>query len=409
MGSGALQITISLFAILGAAGLALVCDYLRHRNEELKTAMVAMKSSRIEAPAFTPTPIQHRRKIQHEPEAEPEPSSEPEVKAEAPAAQEPAPLEMHSRRPRRRRPPLATEATHSQPEAEMERSSFIERALSVASGIASREEEAAPKASSEMLPLKSLTPRKTAPKAPKSDIVPILQQMSTDGAMKDWLSRRAAARMAVQKVAAPIVEPIIELPAPQAAAKAEPIAPEPQAPATPAVAAALDHELWAAPQGEPKLVLVARNERAFEPVACPSGLQDSAALARLLSGRQSFTGLVICVGVKDIEERVVNNAVCGLLKEMAHPGDLLFRSSKDEFVLLCPDERGAESRRRLSAISQQLWDYQLRNLSNFAVLFKWGSEEAWHASLSDALEAARQSMRLTARSRGQQTARRQAV
>ena len=60
-------------------------------------------------------------------------------------------------------------------------------------------------------------------------------------------------------------------------------------------------------------------------------------------------------------------------------------------------------------------EYQLRNLSNFSVLFSWGSEEAWRARLSDALDAARDSMSLTRRTREQQTeqassaARRKAV
>jgi len=187
----------------------------------------------------------------------------------------------------------------------------------------------------------------------------------------------------------------------------------------------VDHKQWSSLfEDEPKLVLVNRKEHTLEVVpnsgsrpssgmVVPTGVQDSTTLSRLLGSNQPYTGLVICICVKDMEERVIDSIVTSFLTELSRPGDMLCRSSKDEFVLLCPDERGADNRRRLGVISQQLWDYQLRNLSNFSVLFSWGSEEAWRARLSDALSAARDSMAVTRRARGQEPAgtlaRRQAV
>jgi len=266
-----------------------------------------------------------------------------------------------------------------------------------------------------------------APKPePKSEVNAVMQQMSTDGAMKDWLSRRATARMTLQTVepekvietvppqepGAPNVTPA-NAPAAQEVPASVPAA-EVAAEKKPETPPHVDHKLWSSLfQDEPTLVLVNRKEHTLEVVpnsgsrpssaVVPTGVQDGTMLSRLLGSNQPYTGLVICISVKDMEERVINNTVTSFLAELSRPGDMLCRSSKDEFVLLCPDQRGSDSRRRLGTISQQLWDYQLRNLSNNSVLFSWGSEEAWRAQLSDALDAARESIALTRRTRGQQT------
>src|SRR5271166_4524981 len=620
MGSGALQITISLFAILGAAGLALVCDYLRHRNEELKAAMLAMRNGNpvVSSSASKLAEEQSKKKAPQSSQSEVSPisnsvsdqtdlagqNSETLAQAEPAEASPVHPVPTPSRRPRRRRPmePEGAELmrTAARRDTEAERVGFIERAMSVAAEMASRAEETV-----------SSDKPKVLDNAVAAEEILVMQQTSSDGAMKDWLSRRAAkttswkadalpgvdqreasrpaavvasavtvpataavtapafaaavvigpelappvvARpvaaapivaapaltpaaiiapvVAGPAVAAPtvaaavvtapelvppvvagpaaaapivaapaltraaIVAPVVAGPAvaaptvaaavvtvpelappvvarPVAAApivaapaltRAAIIAPEVARPAVaklvvtaPIVAAAtavaaravaapvvtapvvaapgvtkpvaelasktpghagihLDQEIWSSTlQEEPKLVLVNRNESAAGKVPQASRLssdvvgpavQDGTLLSRMLAGHQPYTGLVICISVKDMDEKVINNKVTSFLTELARPSDLLCRPSKDEFVLLCPDERGSDSRRRLGSISQQLWDYQLRNLSNFSVQFSWGSETAWRARLSDALEAARDNMATTRRTR---EARRKAV
>jgi hypothetical protein len=233
MGSGAIPLVIILFAILAAAALALFCDYLRHRSQELETA-----SAKI-APATT---------------AIDEPVREPEV---------------------------ASEEVSSQPE------------------------EIVPTPRHDLLPIGNFEAKPAEAGVRHSDVVPILQQLNTGIALQDWLSRRAAARITLQ---------IIEEP----------------------------HE-------EPKLMLVARAEPAFVSV-----VQDAAALTSLRANWQPYTGLVICVALKNITERVIEKTVTPLLTDMAKPGEMLFRSAKDEFVLLSPHEKSGDSRRRLSAISHQL-------------------------------------------------------
>jgi len=294
MGSGTIQLSIILFAILAAAALALFCDYLRHRhrNQELKT----------ESPAPEPEPV--------------------------PTAEIPS-METPSWRPRRRRAPATSEEVSSKPA------------------------EIVPTPCHDLLPIRLFEAKPAEARVPHSDVVPILQPMNTGGALQDWLSRRAAAGITVQTIAPPPNSPEVAPPA---------------------------HE-------EPKLILVPRAEPAFVPV-----VQDAAALTSLLANWQPYTGLVICVALKNIMERVIEKTVAALLTDVALPGEMLFRSAKDEFVLLSPHEKSGDSRRRLSAISHQLWDYQLRNLSSFSMLFSWGSEEAWRVPLSDALQAARENM-----------------
>jgi len=71
MGSGALSM-ISLFAILLAAALALVCDYRRH--EQLKAAMAGQRGgacARCSHLSSEPLPLQQRRQRTKAPFAAP--------------------------------------------------------------------------------------------------------------------------------------------------------------------------------------------------------------------------------------------------------------------------------------------------------------------------------------------------
>jgi hypothetical protein len=74
-------------------------------------------------------------------------------------------------------------------------------------------------------------------------------------------------------------------------------------------------------------------------------------------------------------------------------------SGEDEFLLICPQERGAAAQRRLSQIAQQLWDFQLRSLGSFQILFGWGGLEVRSESNEEAIASARECMQETKRSR----------
>ena len=79
--------------------------------------------------------------------------------------------------------------------------------------------------------------------------------------------------------------------------------------------------------------------------------------------------------------------------------DFACQTGADEFLILCPGERGKNAQRRLNEISEGLWDFQLRGLGTFSILFSWGDAQAQDELLSDAIAAASERMHQTRRTR----------
>lgn len=67
--------------------------------------------------------------------------------------------------------------------------------------------------------------------------------------------------------------------------------------------------------------------------------------------------------------------------------------------MIYPQERGASAQRRLSQIAQQLWDFQLRSLGTFQILFSWGGVEVRSESIEEAIASASERMQETKRGR----------
>jgi len=136
----------------------------------------------------------------------------------------------------------------------------------------------------------------------------------------------------------------------------------------------------------------------------PGGMRDRLALARLLESPKPYSGLVVSIGVQPLSGhaerdrdliRNIEAFLAGLLRE----GDFACRAGADEFVLLCPADRAAAAPRRLSLLSEHLWDFQLRSIGAFPILFCWGAAEARGESLAEAFAAASERMQETRRSR----------
>jgi hypothetical protein len=87
--------------------------------------------------------------------------------------------------------------------------------------------------------------------------------------------------------------------------------------------------------------------------------------------------------------------VAGLLGE----NDFGCRTGVDEFILICSGQQGVAAQRRLSNISERLWDFQLRGLGTFTILFSWGGVDVQNEPLSDAVASATERMYQTKRSR----------
>lgn len=146
---------------------------------------------------------------------------------------------------------------------------------------------------------------------------------------------------------------------------------------------------------------------ALEPVKkeVPAGVHPPAVLEDLLEVSPSFTGVVASVGINEFSELHQNlgkdaaeqllGSVDALMGEMVRGKAFLCRIREDEFILLDPDLSGPYAQRRLNDISERLWDFQLRNLGTFSVVFSWGAHEAHGESLREAVEAAQEKMRET--------------
>jgi hypothetical protein len=134
----------------------------------------------------------------------------------------------------------------------------------------------------------------------------------------------------------------------------------------------------------------------------PAGMMQQAAFQKLLDGGELFSGLVVSIGVNEGDSSMwhshglmqsVGNYIAGLLKEK----DFSCRTAYDEFIVVCCDEHGAQSQRRLNHISERLWDYQLRGINTCSILFSWGGVEVQDQPLAEAVASAVDRMRQTKR------------
>ncbi len=156
--------------------------------------------------------------------------------------------------------------------------------------------------------------------------------------------------------------------------------------------------------------LLSRNAQGIKPVpaaasSLPAGFhadfEDGFVLSKLVQGRQPVTGLVVSIGVNAPlkSDGKLPEGVLKLVESLIGPNDFAAQSGEDEFLLIYPQERGASAQRRLSQIAQQLWDFQLRSLGSFEILFSWGGVEVSSESIDEAIASASERMQETKRSR----------
>jgi hypothetical protein len=332
LGQYQLQIFVSLVVILGAAFVALICDFLKGNNEQLRELTIELKVRREEeqkrSHVLTPRPSE---RVERAPKTE---------KIAAPAAQ---PLAAGKERKR---------TVNSDALAAMERGAAL-----AGSGMR-------PRSTASSAPV---TESKPEPK-PEMTVVSQQQTAKPSAAKKDWgmlLSRNAHGTKLEQKSAAP--------------------------------AATVNNDLLAA-------VVAATNHssstQAAE-LALPAGFQDGFVLNKLVQSHQPVSGLVVSIGVNASRKSdgALPESVHQLVQSLIGPNDFAAQSSDDEFLLIYPQERGASAQRRLSQIAQQLWDFQLRSLGSFQILFSWGGVEVRSESIEEAIASASERMQETKRGR----------
>lgn len=145
-----------------------------------------------------------------------------------------------------------------------------------------------------------------------------------------------------------------------------------------------------------------REEPARDESASPEGTMEPGAFQQLLDSKQHFTGLVVSIGVNDVDSRMwrsqgLMKSVGGCIAGLLHEKDFFCRTAYDEFVLVCRGELGASSQRRLNRISEQLWDFQLRGINTCSILFSWGGVQVQNQPLAEAVASAVDRMRQTKR------------
>jgi len=137
------------------------------------------------------------------------------------------------------------------------------------------------------------------------------------------------------------------------------------------------------------------------PLGFHAGFHDGLVLSKLVASRQPVSGLVVSIGVNSSRKSdcKLPEGVSELVESLLGPNDFAAQSGEDEFLLIYPEERGASAQRRLSQIAQQLWDFQLRSLGSFQILFSWGGVEVSSESIEEAIASASERMQETKRGR----------
>ncbi len=401
-----LQVVITVILIVVAGGIALVCDYLRHRAQRLRELAVELKvRSEIAATAATLPP----------------PAAQVTSAASAAASRNARIREQYQANSE----PIAVAETRP-PATERHSTETVAPALASAAEITS---------------VRGTARKRRRPVPPADAPLPRLDDMNPRQALSAWLDQRAAARPATPTIAA-APEPQSE---PEAAAaelstasnveigtivrralaarsktKTEPVQAMPEAipsaiaPADPITAAA-DAFLWTA---EPRMVfdrVEARTKRfeviagaasaanSFE-VSLPDGMHDYAVLERAIAAGKTFNGLVISIAVSEIDGRTsqnadVMNSVGFFIRGLLNNGEFACRSAEDEFLVIGAGLEKAEAERRLNQVAEQLWDYQLRGVSTWSLLFSWGGVDVYQTRLSEAIAMAAERMTETRRGR----------
>jgi GGDEF domain-containing protein len=141
------------------------------------------------------------------------------------------------------------------------------------------------------------------------------------------------------------------------------------------------------------------------PKGLPAGVHPAAVLSDALGTPARLSGIVVSVGINDYSNLHKNlgqqaaeqllGSVDSLMQELVRGKAFLCRKAEDEFILIEPDLTGAFAQRRLNEISERLWDFQLRNLGSFSVVFSWGAHEAHDEKISEAVDAAHERMNET--------------
>ena len=161
-----------------------------------------------------------------------------------------------------------------------------------------------------------------------------------------------------------------------------------------------------APPTEPRFEIINGAASSSNPmeVHLPAGMHDRAVLDRAIATGKPFRGLVIAVGVNDVEGHSIRNndlmqSIGFFVRGLLEVTEFTCRDGESAFLILCPGLEGSQAQQRLTHIAEQLWDYQLRGVSTWSILFSWGGADVHYQRLSEAISNACEQMNNTRRGR----------
>jgi len=139
-------------------------------------------------------------------------------------------------------------------------------------------------------------------------------------------------------------------------------------------------------------------------VMLPPGMHERVILNRAIASGKPFRGLVISIGVNDLDGSSLQNfdllkSTGSFIRGLLNDREFACCSGDAEFLIVCPALGGADAHRRLIQIAEQLWDYQLRGISTWSIVFSWGGADVHHQPLSEAVAMANEQMNDTRRGR----------
>ena len=385
MSSFEIQVFVSLIVVLGAAFVALICDYLkgnnerlRERNEELQARVAEREMLETLIERFQSKTLDAAMQAQKEALRELLDSSTPGRRALSPGGVAALPEARAVGAP----PAAAAAARRIVAKRQLETGTSKDSPSPVIEWpVPPAEGKDRPVLPVENEPYQPAFLGPVAPDRSERD------RKSTDDAAAPGPGRawsQPAAGAAMPRTAQPIQ------------------APPPPFPTKPTVRV---FQMTATPEesGAPAALAPARKvvpEEQTGELEIPAGHFEAAALKDLLAGKGAFRGLVVFISVVATGQLATTtecpeftrllNSVSRSLLALRRSEDLSCRSAENEFVLIYPRETGVSAQRIIARVKENLYDLQLRSLGAFSARFVWGAAESTaDARLADLLSTAR--------------------
>lgn len=143
----------------------------------------------------------------------------------------------------------------------------------------------------------------------------------------------------------------------------------------------------------------------------PTGMHDVSTWTRLLSLPNPMTGILFVITLQPSDAEPAPDrkgaipppdngpAIEKLMASFVREGDFGTRIAENEWIFIYNHDVAGFNQRRVGMISEKLWDFQLRHLGMANVRFKWGAVDVKSEGLGEAVQAARDRMNQTRRSR----------